>query len=228
MNLDFYSIYYPQRDGPSAEDIRETLERGFDAGWSTTREGGVSTCSYSDPTNERYSVVESTDEAIEGLVSRDGRITIFPRDPDMDFDFKVHDSWSEYGLSDLGGISLTWPRTLFRSDAEIAARELFDTARLVYESVSPPFAFSYLPLEIERETAVTRDHVERGTIPDVFWTMFLSKPICEELGRDRLQSAPVWKRESLEDGGIGLVVTSDPTHYDSEEKTKLRDHLGIE
>ena len=227
MNLDFYHVFFPQIESPTPGEIRETLQRGFEAEWSTTREGERDYCWYTDPANERYLEKTPTDEAIEGLTRRNGSITLFPANPDSDFTFKVYDSWSEYGLPELGGISLRWHRVHFRNDVETTIQEILDAATLVYESLSPPFAFSYFPLDVERETKVTREDVVNDRIPDAFYLMLLSEGVSGRIGRDQLLSAPAWKTEPLDGGGVGLVATADPMKYTPEVKGQLRSHLGL-
>lgn len=227
MDLDYFRVYFPRLEEPTAEQIQEAFERGIDAGWTTTRDGMLDRCIYTDPANDRYAEWKSTGEAIEELAKRSGSIVIFPDDPDFDFNFNVHSTWSEAGLPELGGISLTWHRTLFRNDAEKATRELFKSSKLVYESILPPFAFSYLPLDIERVTTVTQNDLEEQQIPDVFWAMFLSEHISNQIGRDRLLTSPAWKSEPLADDGVGLVVTADPNQYTLNRKEQLKESLGI-
>ncbi|AWB26350.1 hypothetical protein HARCEL1_00750 [Halococcoides cellulosivorans] len=111
-------------------------------------------------------------------------------------------------------------------DGSDTLQEVIDSVRLVYEHLPAPFAFSQLPLKHEYETTVTREHLETPELPDVYWLMMLSPEICEDIGRERLKSAPVWRSEPLPDGGMELVATDD-LQFTREHKQRLRDHLGF-
>lgn len=226
MDIDFYGIYFPRLETPSSEEIRQTLERGFEAGWTTTRDGGIDRSMYSDISRDLVLDWRPTEEAIDELATRKrGSISIFGSN--SDFVLNVAPSWERYGLPELGGVSLIWERVHFRENVAETTQEAFDIAALAYDELAPPFAFSYLPYRVERETTITRSDLEDGRLPDIFWVMFLSEPVCERFGRDRLQTSPIRKTESLPDGGIGIVVTADPYQYSEEEKNHFKDHLGI-
>lgn len=226
MNLDFHGIYFPRLETPSSEEIRQVLEQGFEAGWATTRDGDIDRSLYSDTSTDQDPEWRPTDEVINELASRKrGSISIFASN--SDFSLEVAPSWEQYGLSEIGGVSLSWERVHFRENVAETTQEVFDIAALVYDVLEPPFAFSYLPYGFERETTVSRADLEDGRLPDVFWAMFLSEPVCEQFGQDRLQTSPAWKTKSLPDDGIGIVVTADPYQYSEERKKHLKDHLGI-
>ena len=105
--------------------------------------------------------------------------------------------------------------------------EVIDSVTHVYEHLPSPFAFSQFPYQHEHETTVTQQHLEKSELPDVYWLMILSPPICEDIGRERLKSAPVWRVDTLSDGSIRLVASGDGLKYRREDKQRLREHLGL-
>lgn len=227
MNLDVHRIHFPGRYAP--DEIRAALDRGFDTGWTTTRDGDdEEECLLTDPENERYKERVETETAVDVLAERgDARVTIFPSDTQYDFSLAVDDDWSEYGLPGLGGVTLVFPAVHFREQHERAAEAVVDAATVVYEALEPTLAFSYLPFDHERETTVRPEHVEAGHLPDAFWLQLLSEPLVDAIGRDRLETAPAWRVQSLADGGIALVASADPREYTRSEKRRLREHLGV-
>lgn len=54
--------------------------------------------------------------------------------------------------------------------------------------------------------------------------------LVDEYGREWLLSAPAWKREEFEDGGIMLVASPDPTDSESftEGRDDLRNYFGLD
>lgn len=58
--------------------------------------------------------------------------------------------------------------------------------------------------------------------PDI--VNFYSRPVVDRIGRDRILSAPAFKVEELENGGIMLLVCPSPSGYDDLERVGY--HLG--
>lgn len=228
MDEPFYHVNVPTREALTADDVRRTLERGLAAGWTTTREGDVDRCPFTDPENDRYGEWTDTERAIEALATRQhGSITFFVEDGAYDFDVGVRPDWSAFDLPDLGGVTISWHRSQFREDPATVADLVFDVAALVYRSLPAAFAFSYLPLEVERETPVRPRDVEAGRLPDVYWLSILPPSQVEAIGRERLRSVPAWRSEPVGDDAWGVLVAADPYAYRPAEKDSVRDHLDL-
>lgn len=228
MNLDFCRLHFPAVEGYSPRTLRQTIDGGFESGWATSGDGTRDQCVYTDSTNDRYSERERTEVAVDALVEeQDKSIKFFLDEGEFDFTFSVQEDWEEQGLPGLGGVTLVWHRTFFWQDPAETARVVYDVAAQVFEVLEPPFAFSYLPLDVERETPVSPADVEAGAPPDVYWLTLLQEDLVEQIGRECLASAPVWRSEELEGGGHGLVVTEDMHDYGPEEKRAVREHLGF-
>src|SRR6056297_813804 len=100
MNQDIYGIYFPRTEPPSSAEIRSTLESGFESGWTTTRDGGVDRCLYTDVSSDRVLEWESTTAAIGELSTRKrGSISMFASR--SDFSFEVAPSWEARGLPEI-------------------------------------------------------------------------------------------------------------------------------
>lgn len=59
--------------------------------------------------------------------------------------------------------------------------------------------------------------------------MLFGPEMVEEYGREWLLDAPAWKRTELDDGGIMLVASPDPTDYGTvvDGREKLRAYFGF-
>ena len=57
--------------------------------------------------------------------------------------------------------------------------------------------------------------------------MLLSEPVCECVGKNNLETGPVWKVQPLSDGGLGVIVSKDPFRYSREDKERFKAHLGM-
>lgn len=226
MNLDFNHVYFPGTFSEST--LRETLRKGFQAGWTTTIEGDTDVCAFTDLDAKEYLEWTDTETAINKLTTnRNGHIVIFIDGESFDFTFKILQDWEGYGLPGLEGVIVTWHRSLSRKYPEQTTNYLFDVSQIIQESLDTPFAFSHTVGNIDREKQVTESNVEVARIPDIYWMMLLSDSACERIGRDRLRTAPVWKSEPLTDNGIGVVATGDPYQYTKEKKEQIKAHLGI-
>lgn len=228
MHEYFLHVSFPTVGRRSSKVLQQTLERGIASGWTTTREGDTDRCPFTDPERDRYLEWEATNKAIETLTERrHGSITFFVDDGAYDFGFAIRPDWSEFGHPDLGGVTLLWHRSQFREDPATATKHVFDVATLVYESLSPAFAFSSAPIEVDNETEVSESDVETGTLPDAFWLMILASKQCERVGRERLQSVPAWISEPVADESWGVVATADPYRYVPKDKDSVREHLHL-
>ncbi|WEL20119.1 hypothetical protein [Halorhabdus sp. BNX81] len=229
IDPDLYKFIIPYSDRVPAEAIREALECGFDGIWSTSFDGGIDECSYHDKISDpqRYPTERALDKFIS---SSDGYLNIYTEHTDF---LLRNRSFYDWGLPEIEGIGLFWYRVHFRDvlspdeDGTAVLNEVIESVTHVYKHFPSPFAFSQLPYQHEHETTVTKQHLEKPELPDVYWLMILSPPICEDIGRERLQSAPVWRVDTLSDGSMRLVASGDGLKYRPEDKQELRDHLGI-
>ena len=227
MNLDFHHVCFPGTFTEST--LRETLKKGFQAGWTTTIEGDTDVCAYTDLDAKQYLEWTDTETAINELTTnKNGHLVIFVDGSSFDFKFKVLQNWGEYGLPELEGVIVTWHRSLSRKHPEQTTNYLFEVSQIIQKSLDTPFAFSHLARNVDREKQVTESDVEVARIPDIYWMMLLSDSACERIDRDRLRTAPVWKSELLTDSGIGVVATGDPYHYTKEKKEQIRTHIERE
>jgi len=76
----------------------------------------------------------------------------------------------------------------------------------------------------------TGESIANNRIADVSWLTLFAPELVDEYGREWLLSAPAWKRQELDDGGIMLVASPDPTDYDTftEGRKCLREYFDLE
>ncbi|WEL16229.1 Uncharacterized protein SVXHr_0044 [Halorhabdus sp. SVX81] len=230
-DFDFFRLIVPCNLDRQSEAVREAIKSGLQQDWGTSWEGGSDDCIYlgslNDHRHERYQTTQAIDYLLE---NREGSITLFVAD--TSFTITVNDAFSDILPVEVGGVKLTWERANFRdilleeTDEKYKVEGVINTVRRFYEHVQPPFAFSQLPYEWEYEVKVTQQHLDTPELPDIYWLVFLSPELCEDIGRSRVRSAPVWKVEDLADGGLGLVATNN-LRYSREHKQRLRAYLGI-
>jgi len=229
MNNDLYPVFYPFTAEFPSTRVRETLQRGLDSDWTTTKAGdSPDEGAFTSTALDQFGEEADTSTAIQMLSEGErGVLTIFPGNPGHSFTFGVGE-WSNFGLPDLSGVYLAWHRSQFYDDPEPVVETVFETATTVFESLEPTVAFSYLPQEQGRSSPVTRNDVEQRRLPDVYWLMLLSESLVDSVGRDRLETCPAWKVEALGDGGIGVVATPDPFgNYTREVTERIRRSLGL-
>ena len=62
----------------------------------------------------------------------------------------------------------------------------------------------------------------------IYWANFFGPKLVKKIGREKLLSAPSWKTEELEDGGILLILG--PTTYPIDREISRKEvekHLGF-
>ncbi len=76
---------------------------------------------------------------------------------------------------------------------------------------------------------VTNESIANNRIADVSWLMLFAPELVDEYGREWLLSAPTWKHQEFDDGGIMLVASPDPTDYDTftEGREYLREYFDF-
>lgn len=223
---DFYKIYFPVPGTIEPGVIETVVRNGLSSGWTTRRDGTTDVCHYYGTITDERGDQVPTEDAVRDLDrNHSGSLTVFGTS--TDFSFRVIDPYDGCGIPDVPTVILSWERVHLREEVEETVTEIFETATLVFEHLPVPFAFSRIPKDLEYETEVTKGHLKNGQIPDVHWLTLLSEQVCKAIGRSRVETAPVWKVEPLNSGGIGFVVTGSPFDYRSEDKRRVRDHLGL-
>ncbi len=133
----------------------------------------------------------------------------------------------------LGIISLTFDRVYLRDildwdqKAETNIEIILKLGRKLYEYLSPIYGFGEYGIgwrEIPSE-----DEILSGNIRHLCWANFFSPAFVQKIGREKLLSAPAWKVEELNDGGILLVLAPNPMNINEVDKKKkeVEKHLGI-
>lgn len=217
---DVHEILY--LTGLAPPDVEALLDYGLGKGWETSRDGDSDGMLYNGPLNE-YSLRRHSRAAVCEDIDRHRRGSITLWSEGIDFSLEFH---RERPL-DAGDVVLSVDRVHFRRDAEQTTRTIVQAATAVYEFLKPAFAFSYLPVDADFDTAVSEISVESDGIPDVFWVTFLPPETVDRIGRESVRSATTWMTEFLDDGSAVLVATSDPLDYTPAVKRRLRSELGL-
>ena len=85
--------------------------------------------------------------------------------------------------------------------------------RLLAETFDPLYAFG----GIERNEKTNQllpplDRLKRGEVKRLFWLNVFSSTAVNQLGRDRVLSAPAWDVEELENGSVMVAISDNPVH----------------
>lgn len=224
---DFYRIYFPIVSDPESGTIQTLLRDGLSNGWTTHPDGQADSCRYSGELTGNELEWVSTDAALADIERNyRGFLKVFSEE--TSFTLEVSRSYESYNLPDVGGVKITWKHVHFRDDIQETIEKMFETAAFVFRRLPAPFAFSRVPADLDYETPVTKEHVTTSKLPDVYWLTLLSEQLSQNIGRDRLETAPVWKAKRLDPDGFGLVVTDNPGDYWREDKQRVKDHLGMD
>ena len=128
-----------------------------------------------------------------------------------------------FTLPSLPAVSLDLATSDFEQspDLEATTRNLIDQVEHIYLSVDGcQYAYG-LDVEHQHKLAsdrepgipVSQESLADNRIEAVSWLMMFSAELAEEYGHEWLLSAPAWERRELDDGGIMLVTSPDPTDW---------------
>ncbi|SFR98028.1 hypothetical protein SAMN05216559_1960 [Halomicrobium zhouii] len=76
---------------------------------------------------------------------------------------------------------------------------------------------------------MTDESLAENRIAEISWLMLFGPEMVAEYGREWLLQAPAWERRELDDGGIMLVASPDPTDYETftDGREQLREYFGF-
>lgn len=130
------------------------------------------------------------------------------------------------------------------SEADIAGHEaghariclLLSMVEVVHAALDSRYAYGFDTNHVGSvgedwglDKPVTDKSLDDDRIAEVSWLMLFGPEMVEEYGREWLLDAPAWKRTELDDGGIMLVASPDPTDYGTvvDGREKLRAYFGF-
>lgn len=74
----------------------------------------------------------------------------------------------------------------------------------------------------------TRDELTGRTLDRLYWLNIWPADIVDQIGRDRIRSAPAWRVEELDDRVVLLVTFANPYEMDGQTHGEVAEHFGLE
>ncbi|MCT9095441.1 hypothetical protein [Haloarchaeobius sp. HME9146] len=82
--------------------------------------------------------------------------------------------------------------------------------------LTPSFSFGLAEAGNEEDPYISKEEIEKGQLPRVFWSTIFSERFIERLGRDTILSSPAWRVEELSNGQIMIIATDHMTRPSDE------------
>lgn len=129
------------------------------------------------------------------------------------------------------------PSKMGDQHVETAVADYIDCIVQLYElsceqGVSPKYVIGADPNQVDAfrgrfgwTTEPTRDGIMNGAVEQLFWLQILPPAMVDDLGRERVLSAPAAIINELSDGAVLLVTTERP--YPPGDPTTVGDYLGV-
>lgn len=154
--------------------------------------------------------------------------------------FKDNSGPERWTVPDLPHIEIRYDREPFNDavgddrQLEAIADDLINLVTYIYtvSDLRPEFVYGVTGLHQtllagnEVPLPVTAESLAENRIGYATWLMLFPPAMVETYGRETLLEAPAWHVEELDDGGILLVSTPNPTYPG--ETAAIDDHLGID
>jgi hypothetical protein len=153
-------------------------------------------------------------EAVDQILDADrGWVTLYYHE--LKFSVGI---WSNRSNSDDPTLSLRVWSSQFEtyeneSDADVRARvsDVLDIVGIFTECLKPIYAYGGGPFPAEQVDVVMNvQQVRGGKLPELFWLNVFPPTLVEQIGSDRVRTAPAWKVVELQSGHVLLVVTDNP------------------
>lgn len=130
------------------------------------------------------------------------------------------------------------PSKLGEEHVETAVTEYVDFVVEFYErstdlGVPPRYVIGADPNQVDAfhdrfgwTVNVTHEGIQNGDVEQVFWLQILPPDTVDDIGREKVLSAPATTAEELADGAVLLVAYERP--YPPGDPTDVGDHLGVD
>jgi hypothetical protein len=132
------------------------------------------------------------------------------------------------------GVKEAWIRTttdntpyFWRAEYNPArySRFFLDIGKRLYEILRPTFGWS----DFDYGLRTTHEDIEALRLPVIYWANFFGPAYVDQIGRDKILSAPAWAIEELPDGGLLYVLAPCPGLTDDHVSVEsVKAHFGIE
>lgn len=124
-----------------------------------------------------------------------------------------------------GSIVLSFNRVFFNDVLEInqklerSVEIVIELSKKLYAYLSPIYGFG--EYGVGWREIPSKEDILSGNVMRFCWTNFVPNNLVEKMGRKKLLSAPAWKVEELNDGGVLLVLAQNPLNINEVESKKI-------
>jgi hypothetical protein len=132
------------------------------------------------------------------------------------------------------GVKKAWIRTttdntpyFWRAEYNPARHSRFflDIGKRLYEVLRPTFGW----IDFDYGLRTTHEDIESLRLPVIYWANFFGPVYVDQIGREKILSAPAWAIEELPDGGLLYVLASCPGLDDDHLSVEsVKAHFGVE
>lgn len=190
--------------------------------------------------------------SVKRNLKRDGDRSVSCTFDDVVVDIRAYDGGQSYdvpdGVAGLSFVSISADRLQFDPDdpdSRDNVESYLDATVALYELLveighDTIYGFGVGPGEKERlagnfadtpAPSFTVEKIHRLALPELYWIQIFPEEMAESIGRQKFETAPVWRTVELTGGGVLLVrwpnPHSDATVCDGYYDQPLAEHLGI-
>jgi hypothetical protein len=98
-------------------------------------------------------------------------------------------------------------------------------ATKLYEVLHPTFGW----VDLYHGWTTTHEDIEAMQLRYLYWANFFGPRLVEKIGRERIQTAPAWRVEQLDDGGLLYLLAPHLGSTDEHVSTELvKERFGVE
>lgn len=225
-----FDLFY---DAVDEELVRDAVAACLDQGCHTDRDGGTDRHHYLGEATDFEAEWLPEDVAVDHLGSVGG-VTLFWCD-DFDFNLRVDPGGEEYDVPHLS----VWldevfyrPSRTSEAAVEDRVRTVVDVVCAIAERTDPVAGYGCIDEIVGREggayEGVAPADLGAGRADVVHWFTLLSADRTDELGRERVLSAPTWITRELDGGAVALVASAQPLYGGGDQRQAIADHLDLD
>lgn len=221
--------------------ISDLLKKCFEIGSTTDKIGSISNIKYSLLDSGWHTKFGGIEEVANSISKNSiGAIELLWYEY-IDFSIYINLESRRVGI-DIPHITLSFDAVYFKEDEDENSPHFYKTnvnktielSKELYKSTNPAFVGGEADNPDEYTPMPTKGELDKGIIKDILWFNIFPPKFVRKIGREKLLSAPAWKVEELDDGGILLVLTEHPfysfafdVHEHKEKKDEVEKYLGL-
>lgn len=231
MASDTYRTYFVLENEVTGGLIQDVIQTCLDGGCATTDSGRTDICNYKTPSMCLGRDEAPINEALNNLSSEEeGRIELWCKDLGTYLEFDLPRPF----VPDVPHISLMVWESQFKvysgsttkEGANQRAKQLLEITNTISNSIKPIYVYGLVEKYDEEQVRPTKEQIMNGEVSRIFWLNIFSEQMVQNLGKDKLLSAPAWKVEERPNGRVLMVVTERPRFYDTKAR-EIEEYLGI-